>query len=286
MPILSKDVVALIVKGLRSDAKSFGGAKAESLESISSICSFLFLVAIQCLMEVYGVDDRAVASSSGTLTTNTILGDEKSKAQEFKAKGNEHLAQKRFKEAVDAYSEAIRIDPTCAVYYANRAAAYASLSDHEKSAEDAQRSVEIDPLYAKGWSRLGTSYTILGRHDEAVDAYEEASRLEPTNGQYSASLEAARTSARATRAPFTANTASTPVSTSTQPPSSPSLGGFDMSQLAGLANNPQFMKMAGDLMSSGKLADLMNNPMAQQMMKNFTSKQSSSPRDDAPSGSN
>lgn len=48
--------------------------------------------------------------------------------------------------------------------------------------------------------------------------------------------------------------------------STPSLGGFDFGSIL---NNPQFINMAQQMMSSGAMNDLMKDPKAQDMMKNM-----------------
>lgn len=44
----------------------------------------------------------------------------KKQAELFKTEGNEHMKVERFQEAVNAYSKAIEIDNTNAIYYSNR----------------------------------------------------------------------------------------------------------------------------------------------------------------------
>merc|ERR1712137_999714 len=52
-------------------------------------------------------------------------------AEEKKAEGNTLLRDSKIDEAIKAYTEAIDLNPYNAIYYANRAAAYTSLRDHE-----------------------------------------------------------------------------------------------------------------------------------------------------------
>ncbi len=52
---------------------------------------------------------------------------DKAKADAFKSEGNKLLAAKDFAKAVEKYTSAIELDPSNAVYYANRAAAYSQL---------------------------------------------------------------------------------------------------------------------------------------------------------------
>ena len=46
---------------------------------------------------------------------------------------------------------------------------------------DGERAIELAPTWAKGYSRKGAALYALARFEEAKIAYEEASKLEPTN---------------------------------------------------------------------------------------------------------
>ena len=72
-----------------------------------------------------------------------------------KTEGNTLLRESKINEAIACYTEAINLNPSNAIYYGNRAAAYTSLREHEKAIEDCIAAVKIDPLYGKAFSRLG-----------------------------------------------------------------------------------------------------------------------------------
>lgn len=79
---------------------------------------------------------------------------DKKKADDLKVKGNALMGQKQYDDAIQQYTEAIKLAPN-PVYYSNRAAAYSALSKNDQAAEDAQRAIDLDPKFAKGFSRLG-----------------------------------------------------------------------------------------------------------------------------------
>jgi len=113
-------------------------------------------------------------------------------AEEKKAEGNTFLRDSKIDEAIKAYTEAIDLNPYNAIYYANRAAAYTSLRDHESAIEDCRKAVAIDPTYSKAYSRLGLAFFSLGKYHEAVHAYEKAKELDPENDTIAQSLEIAK----------------------------------------------------------------------------------------------
>lgn len=81
--------------------------------------------------------------------------------------GNEAFKTKNFDEAIKHYSEAIRLNPSNAVYYSNRSACYASKSNWKASLEDALLCVSKDPKFIKGYYRLATAQMELQMFDDA-----------------------------------------------------------------------------------------------------------------------
>jgi len=130
--------------------------------------------------------DRLIAEEEKALEAR------KEQAEIKKAEGNTFLRESKIQEAISSYSEAIKLYPKNAIYYANRAAAYTTLRDHEAAIEDCIAAVKIDPTYSKAFSRLGLAYFSLGRYHEAVHSYERAVELDPTNETIAQSLEIAR----------------------------------------------------------------------------------------------
>jgi tetratricopeptide (TPR) repeat protein len=99
---------------------------------------------------------------------------EKEKAEDFKNKGNAALQKKQYQEAVDLYTEAIKIDLGNAIYRCNRSAASFSSDKFEDAEEDAYVATLLDPKYAKAWSRLGAARLKLGNIKRAKEAYQRA----------------------------------------------------------------------------------------------------------------
>ena len=77
------------------------------------------------------------------------------KAKEAKEAGNELFKAGDFKGAIEQYSDAIRRDPTQAVYYANRGAARTKIMDFNEAMKDVDKAIELDPKYVRAYSRKG-----------------------------------------------------------------------------------------------------------------------------------
>eukprot|EP01084_Bolivina_argentea_P234942 395494_1 len=92
-------------------------------------------------------------------------------AELFKEVGNKLFRQKKYEQSVTKYSEAIKLDPDNAQYYANRAAAFMLLQQYNKAETDARRSIELAPKYLKGHFRLACVYQSQHKFQEALNVY-------------------------------------------------------------------------------------------------------------------
>ncbi|KAJ9090963.1 hypothetical protein QFC20_007774 [Naganishia adeliensis] len=90
-------------------------------------------------------------------TTTTPSAADKQRAESLKAAGNALISAKQYSTAIEKYSQAIALDPSNAVYYSNRAAAWGAMGEHDEAVKDAERAVELDAGFVRGYSRLGTS---------------------------------------------------------------------------------------------------------------------------------
>ena len=76
----------------------------------------------------------------------------------------------RHTEAVELFTECIRLDPAGEVYFSNRAAARMALKQHAHAVQDALAATKLKPGWAKGWARLAAAYTGLEEHAEVIYA--------------------------------------------------------------------------------------------------------------------
>lgn len=230
----------------------------------------MFLVAIQCLSETFALNDSLISSLSVSdlaslikVSSSSGSSGDKSEAERQKVLGNEFIAANKPEEAVECYSNAIKIDSSNAIYFSNRAAAYSMMDEHFKALEDAKQSSKLNPSYSKAYNRLGKAHLALGEPEEAVVAFEKALELEPKDVNIKASLQAAR---RAVSGDSEELTDSTSTSSSLPPPSANPLGGMDFSSFM---NNPNIMSMAQQMMQSGALNDMLKDPKAKDMVNQF-----------------
>merc|ERR1711934_1180670 len=99
--------------------------------------------------------------------TYTMGVDNKQLAAEAKKRGNDAFGKKRHKEAIEAYSEAIQLDPCDHVFFANRAAAHLGIKQYQEARDDARRALQIEPSFLKASFRLATALKSLSNGKEA-----------------------------------------------------------------------------------------------------------------------
>ena len=97
--------------------------------------------------------------------------------EELKLKGNGHFKEEKYQEAVECYTEALKLKPQCHLLYSNRSAAYNKLEKFEEALSDAVHCTSISPLFARGYYRKASALNELGKYDEAMGAAEEGYKL-------------------------------------------------------------------------------------------------------------
>ena len=83
------------------------------------------------------------------------------------------------RKAIEAYKQAIRIDPDCAIAHNNLGVAYGKLGFYKDAVEAFKRAIRIDPDDASAHNNLGYAYGQLGFYKDAVEAFKQAIRIDP-----------------------------------------------------------------------------------------------------------
>ncbi|RDA92081.1 hypothetical protein CP533_3594, partial [Ophiocordyceps camponoti-saundersi (nom. inval.)] len=230
----------------------------------------------QSLLQIYSVYEKlkgnnTTASSSSTTTTSSTSDAsstkpteaQKKEGESLKSKGNAAMAQKDYASAIDLYTQALKLDPSNAVFLSNRAAAHSAAKDHDAARIDAEAAVAADPSYTKAWSRLGLARFALGDAKGAMDAYSSGIQHEGNGGS-----EAMRKGYETAKRRVEELESDDSAATRGQGPFSAGAGGLP--DLGSIMSNPMFANMAQNLMSNPDLmSSLMSNPRLREMANSF-----------------
>jgi tetratricopeptide (TPR) repeat protein len=91
--------------------------------------------------------------------------------------GNAHFKAGEYDLAVQAFSDAIKLDSSDAVFWSNRSGAYLKLGKGHEARADALKAVELKPDWWKAWNREAAADEFLGRWADAEKAYAKAEEL-------------------------------------------------------------------------------------------------------------
>ena len=142
--------------------------------------------------------DQAATNGSGGSSGNKEADDTREeweiRRDELKATGDGHFRSKAYQPAIQAYADALQLDPTNHIILSNKSAAHLANGEKSKALHDARKCVEhSDGKWSKGHTRLAAAMMSLGRYGEAADAYSTVlNELDPNNEVAKRGLEDCR----------------------------------------------------------------------------------------------
>jgi len=107
----------------------------------------------------------------------TSLGPSSPNAQVWLEMGNLFFKSGSYKEAADAFTNAIKIDPSSGWAHSNLAMSYVLQGDHKEAISNYLKSIDLfnnDKEKAVSWNRLGDVYRKMNDEDNAREAYQTA----------------------------------------------------------------------------------------------------------------
>ena len=110
-------------------------------------------------------------------------------ANDWKEKGNLHVKEGQYKEALDCYTKAIENYQNDPLFYSNRSLMHYILSEFDDALEDAEKAILINPNYAKAYLRKGKALEGKKNNKEAAEAFKLGLEKEKDNKQLIQALE-------------------------------------------------------------------------------------------------
>jgi tetratricopeptide (TPR) repeat protein len=84
-----------------------------------------------------------------------------------------------YDKAIVDYNEAIRLDPKFAIAYNNRGLARSNKKEYDKAVADYNEAIRLNPKFAIAYNNRGLGWSFKKEYDRAVADYNEAIRLDP-----------------------------------------------------------------------------------------------------------
>jgi tetratricopeptide (TPR) repeat protein len=105
-------------------------------------------------------------------------------ASDWNELGNHYLRTRSVEKAIEAYKQAILLEPSFGSPYSNLGTIYYQKGQYKVAVQLYRRSVDLltDPEdKAMAWNRLGDAYRRLDDHTHAMEAYSKANELKPAS---------------------------------------------------------------------------------------------------------
>ncbi len=112
----------------------------------------------------------------------TSMNDPLSEANWYN-KGIALYGQGKYDEAIQAFDEAIEINPQNADTWNNKGTALANLGKYDEAIQAFNEAIALDPKYAYAWYSKGNALVNLGKYDEAIKAYDKAIEINPRDAR-------------------------------------------------------------------------------------------------------
>ncbi|XP_041017619.1 26S proteasome non-ATPase regulatory subunit 10 isoform X2 [Juglans microcarpa x Juglans regia] len=110
-----------------------------------------------------------------------VAPEAKKKAAEAKCRADDAFKRKDYHTAVDAYTQAVDLDPTDATLFSNRSLCWIRMGQAEHALDDAKACRALRPDWPKACYREGAALRLLQRFDEAANSFYEGVQLDPEN---------------------------------------------------------------------------------------------------------
>ena len=127
---------------------------------------------------------QSTNNSAGTAEVSNGLNGDRTQAKALLDKGKQLYRDDQDTEAVEAFQQAVKLDPDLAEAHFRLALGYEALdkredaeSEYKKAAETYKKHLDSSPDDAEAHYNLGQTYANLGNYSEAIREYRQANKL-------------------------------------------------------------------------------------------------------------
>jgi Tfp pilus assembly protein PilF len=159
---------------------SSGGAVFNRNGEVIGVVTFLIKEAqnLNFAMPVELIKDK-ISSKMVTAIKGSGLEDYEKTVEYWFVIGTMYFNLGMNKEAIDAFKQAIKIDPDNADAHYNLGTAFIKSGMYKEAIEAYKQVIRIKPDYAEAHNNLGTAFIKSGMYKEAIEAYKQVIRIKP-----------------------------------------------------------------------------------------------------------
>ncbi len=96
-------------------------------------------------------------------------------------KGDNYVAQGMYREALNAYDNAIATDPYNSIAWNRKGVALMKSGNDTEAIKAFEKSLELDPYSTEAWDNKGDAYSHLGEYRDAIIAYDHSLAINPND---------------------------------------------------------------------------------------------------------
>lgn len=128
------------------------------------------------------IDKENESEESGEeILTEEELEKKHEEASKHKVTGNKFVQEQKWDKAMACYSEAIKVFPFDAVFFANRALCHLKMDNLYSAEADCTSAIQLDGVYVKAYHRRATARIAFKHYSEAIDDLKYILTLEKNN---------------------------------------------------------------------------------------------------------
>ena len=130
-------------------------------------------------------EPHALASTSSSPSSNTNLSKipKRTTANEYVDLGISYRKEGKYQEAIMAYQEAVKLNPSHEWAYNNIGYAYYCDQQYEKSVAAYKKAIQVKPDHGWAYNGLGRAYNQLGDYEQATEAFLASTQVAPDNAE-------------------------------------------------------------------------------------------------------
>ncbi|XP_065295794.1 uncharacterized protein [Dermacentor albipictus] len=169
-------------KDRSSSSSSSEDEKKETDEDEDELDPNSAFVAMALSRKAKGAVPRPTVASGGVIpkTPKKSAQDVVTRSRKLAREGYEMCNLGRHKEAIELFTQAIKLYAQEHSYFGNRSYCYSILGKYDKALKDAEKAISLQPQLAKGYFRRAKAQLGLQKYSEAAESFKRVLEIDPS----------------------------------------------------------------------------------------------------------